>query len=237
MRYAVISDIHGNLEALKSVLKSIKKNGVDEILCLGDIVGYGPNPNECVERIKKMGIKTVVGNHDYVMVDDSWLEHFNPAAKLAALWTKALLKSENLQYLACLPFTVRLPDILLVHGSPIKPGRFHYIFNAIEALSQLNGFQEKICFVGHSHYPAIFTSDGDVFKDGAELKDSVRYIINVGSVGQPRDKNPSACYGLLDTDSLTFSLVRIDYYIKKTAKKIMKAGLPVFLAERLFEGR
>ncbi|MBI2626088.1 MAG: metallophosphoesterase family protein [Candidatus Nealsonbacteria bacterium] len=237
MRYAVISDIHGNLEALKKVLRSIKKNKVDEILCLGDIVGYGPNPNECVERIRKMDIKAVAGNHEYALADESLLECFNPIAKEAALWTKGTLKPENLKYLACLPFTAKLPDILLVHGSPIGPRSFDYILNVIEAMSQFHGFEERICFIGHSHAPMIFSSDGDVFRKSVSLQEGNRYIINVGSVGQPRDGNSLACYGILDTCNLTFSFIRVDYNSRKTAKKIINAGLPVFLAERLLEGR
>lgn len=237
MRYAIISDIHGNLEALKSVLKSIKRQEVDEILCLGDIVGYGSNPNECVDRIRKMGLKTVVGNHDYVNIDESWLEDFNPNAQAAARWTKKVLKRENLQYLTFLPFTIRLTDILLVHGSPVEPRGFHYIFDVFKALNEFRGFKERVCFVGHSHSPINFSSDGNVFKGGFQLQKGQRYIINVGSVGQPRDDNPLACYGVFDTNLLTFYLVRVEYKIRKTAKKIKKAGLPVFLAERLFSGR
>lgn len=233
MRYAIISDIHGNLEALKRVAKAIKHEKIDEVWCLGDIVGYGPNPNECVERVKKMCSTVVVGNHDYVMVNDSLLQDFNPLAKKAARWTKDNLKKENLQYLACLSFTAKMPDILLVHGSPISPRSFTYIFDVFSALSQFQGFQEWLCFVGHSHVPGIFCSNGEVMKDSAVLKKDQKYIINVGSVGQPRDENPQACYGILDTDSLTFSFKRIDYYIGKTAKKMLHAGLPEYLAERL----
>lgn len=236
MRFAIIADIHGNLEALNQVWQSIKHQEIDEILCLGDIVGYGPNPNECVERVRKMGAKTVVGNHDYALFDEAGLEHFNPLAQAAALWTKSVLKPENFQYLACLPFTVKLPGIMFVHGSPIQPRAFHYISDTLEALIQFRGFEERICFVGHSHCPGIFSSDGEVFKESVNLQEGQRYIINVGSVGQPRDNNPLACYGILDDKSLTFSLVRLQYHIKKTARKMEKARLPNFLSERLFVG-
>lgn len=241
MRYAIISDIHGNLEALKKVLRSIKIHGVDEIICLGDIVGYGSDPNACVERIMKAEIKTVVGNHDYAAVDESIVSDFNDNAKLAIAWTRSILSRENLEFLACLPVRLKISDILMIHSSPSFPLEWNYILDPITALGEFGSFQEKIAFVGHSHRPVIFSSDGNEIVPTGEtvysLQEEIRYIINVGSVGQPRDFDQRASYGIFDTERLTFTLFRVEYKIKKTAAKIKNNGLPEFLAKRLFLGR
>ncbi len=242
MRYAIISDIHGNLEALKKVLRAVKKNGADEIICLGDIVGYGPNPNECVERISERDIRTVAGNHDYAVIDESLIAGFNAAAAQAIKWTISVLTPENQEFLAGLPLFLKVPDVYLVHSTPSLPLEWNYILDPITAMGEMECFEEKFALIGHSHRPAIFTKTGESVPVGGgdiiPLKKDERYIINPGSVGQPRDHCPGASFGILDTDRLTFALFRVDYNIKKTASKIRHNGaLPKFEGERLFQGR
>ncbi|CUT05583.1 metallophosphoesterase family protein, partial [Candidatus Kryptobacter tengchongensis] len=185
MRIAIISDIHSNLEALTKAFEIIDTKNVDEIVCLGDIVGYGANPNECVELIRKRVKYVVMGNHDYaVAVDPAELFYFSSYARESDLWTREVLTKENLDFLKSLPFTISLKNLLFVHSAPAQPREWEYIFTEAQAKVQFQYFKEKICFIGHSHFPGIFPENG--FYNG-KLDRNTRYIINVGSIGQPRD--------------------------------------------------
>lgn len=242
MEIAIISDVHSNLEALESVLKDIKKRGIERILFLGDAVGYGPNPNNCIDVLKKECEVLIAGNHDRAAVGMTDIEYFNEFARAAIVWTADTLTEEHRILLSRLPVSMRfnsgIEDIFLVHSTPKEPEQWHYLLNLWDAEVNFNYFNERICFLGHSHVPFIIekglSGDMMVYKDSAVLKKGLRYIINAGSVGQPRDGNPRACYAIMDNDLIRF--VRLNYNIKKTQKKMAAAGLPKPLIDRLEYG-
>ena len=229
MRYAIISDIHSNLEALVTVLREIEKKHVDEIVCLGDVVGYGANPDEVVEIVRNEVKYTVRGNHDDALHDDNTFSLINLYAKAAISYTRELLSEENDEWLKKLPMTFKMESILLVHASPFEPHEWKYIFTDADAQIELSSFEEKVCLIGHTHVPVIFRR---------KVSDSeVRELINVGSVGQPRDGDNRASFGIIDTGNFTYENLRIEYDYQMAANKIIAAGLPAFLAERLYKGR
>lgn len=236
MRVAIISDIHGNLEALSVVLEFIKDNNIDEVFCLGDIVGYGPNPNECIEKISEICSKVVIGNHDHAALGLTSTEYFNDFAKISTYWTSINLTADNKEYLLSLDFKMNSEDYLLVHSTPSEPEMWHYIISEMDAKHEFRQFKQKICFIGHSHFPIVFFKTGYSREQKLKLDQSNKYIVNVGSVGQPRDGNPRTCFCVYNTDSEEIEYVRLDYDINKTREKIVRAGLPVFLADRLLKG-
>ncbi len=241
MKYAIISDMHANLEALNTALEKIDKIGVDQIVCLGDVVGYNANPNECCDILREREIPTICGNHDAVAcgMEEPW--GFNPVALSAAMWTRETLREDTLEWLRSLPDVKKLDEFLLVHGSPTN--RNSYLFTWEDILPHMSYVEEqecRICFFGHTHNPGIFSKDGVYTVDDDSkflLGDEKLFFINVGSVGQPRDGDPRAAFGLMDTESNEYELVRLTYPVKTAADKITAAGLPAFLAERLFLGR
>jgi predicted phosphodiesterase len=241
MRYAVISDIHSNLEALRAVKKEIVKQDVDKIIFLGDIVGYGPDPNECIEAIKDLSDILIAGNHDFGAVGMTDIGTFNTLALTAIGWTIGLLTNENKRFLKQLPLssTIKDENIFLVHSTPREPERWHYLLDSRDAGINFKHFNEKVCFLGHSHRPAIMelAPDGTitVYKESSGIKEGCRYIVNVGSVGQPRDGNPDAAYVIYDTDSV--EIKRVSYDIVLTQKRMREAGLPSLLIKRLEFGR
>lgn len=238
MKYAIISDIHGNIEALDAVLKEIGAQGADEIICLGDLVGYGADPNECVEATRGGATTVVVGNHDWAAVGKLGLDYFNAAARKAAEWTGAVLTEKNRSYLTNLPLTAGAgEDILLVHSSPSVPDEWNYVFHPGQAARNFLVFSQPVCFIGHTHQPAVFTDNGG-FHLGQSLGDfrmgvGTRYIVNVGSVGQPRDGNPRAAYCLYDSEDMSLRLRRVEYDVARSSMKIVRSKLPRSLAERL----
>ena len=236
MRIAILSDIHGNLEALTTNINYIEDDKIDEIYCLGDIVGYGSNPNECIENIDEKCKKVVIGNHDHAVLGLTSTEYFNDFAKISTFWTRNILTEQNRDYLASLEFTHIENDILLVHSTPSDPMMWHYILSEIDARQELNHFEQQVCFIGHSHFPIVFHSNGFSRKSKLTLEQDVRYIVNVGSVGQPRDGNPKTCFCIYDDESKEVEYIRLNYDIEKTKEKIIRAGLPVFLADRLTKG-
>lgn len=242
MRYAILSDIHGNLEALQSVIQDIEKKSVDPIICLGDIVGYGPNPNECIQMIKATAKINLAGNHDYAPMGKIDTSYFNHYAKLAIEWTRTELKAESEAFLANLPLSATFNGNLFVHATPYRPDEWNYIFSIDDAIKNFMAFEEQICFIGHSHSPVIFVeSNNHHYRVSLETQmtilDNERYIINIGSVGQPRDLNPRSAYAIYDTDTQTYRLNRVEYDIYKTQKKMKEAGLPDFLIARLQVGQ
>ncbi len=244
MRFAFISDIHANLEALEAVLTDIKGQRIDEVICLGDIVGYGANPNECIELVKKYCPETLLGNHDAAAVDLLSTQHFNIHAKIAIEWTEQNLKKENRSYLSALQLKSTKDSLTLVHATPYEPNMWYYITSLEEAAFNFQFFDTQICLVGHTHIPIIIILDKDkelyVHQDThvkmGELE-GARYLINVGSVGQPRDRNPKSCYGILDTAEKEFFYRRVSYNIDKAQSKMKKIKMPDFLITRLEEGR
>lgn len=224
MRYGIFSDIHSNLEAFEAVLEALKKESVDKYFCVGDIVGYAANPKECIKIMQELNCPIVCGNHDWAAVD--WVDHtyFNPYAKAAVEWTKSQLNDSERNYLKDLPLIYEDEEITMVHGTLEKPEEFDYIFDEFSALRTLDLSRTKVCFIGHTHFPAEYSKEA-------------KRLINVGSVGQPRDGNPKAAYCIYDPDKNTIEIKRIEYDIKTTMNKILAAGLPNILAFRLVEGR
>ncbi|HPS01377.1 MAG TPA: metallophosphoesterase family protein [Candidatus Sumerlaeota bacterium] len=308
-RFAVISDIHGNLPALKRCLDSLDEQGFDSIYCCGDIVGYGAHPNECCKLLRKRGISGILGNHDSVAIHLNDLEKFNATARAAILWTHNRLKSDHLEYLRSLPLVLADADKTLVHASPRNPERWDYILSPLDIWLNLDHFSTPLCFVGHSHLPMVVEDRGpagahpptlsssavsqsvpspdeggpflppqpegwetdaelvrEIFGDveeeelagtdpatscGAfnpdrfstleagevELIAGRRYLVNVGSVGQPRDSDPRLCYVTVDLDERRLSFHRLEYAVQEAQEAILEAGLPAALAQRLILGR
>jgi diadenosine tetraphosphatase ApaH/serine/threonine PP2A family protein phosphatase len=241
VRYGVVSDVHSNIEALDAVFASLRDD--DALLCLGDIVGYGPNPNECVEKIRARATATVLGNHDVAAIDNFGLAYFNPAAREAMRWTQTVLSAENLAWLDSLGYEFRMPEFLLVHGAPVN--YFEYVLDKAAAARAFAATDAPVIFIGHTHIAEVYAlqPDGRVehkhLQQGGEivLEDGLRYLINVGSVGQPRDLNPRASFGLYDSSARTVQIVRVPYPIERVQEKIASAKLPDALARRLVVGR
>jgi predicted phosphodiesterase len=232
MKIAVISDIHSNLQALTQAFSVIEARGVDATYCLGDIVGYGGNPNECLELIRKRTALCVLGNHDLAACDTSVADYFSKQGRIAAEWTHSVLTEENRKFLLSLPYKTSAGPCTLVHASPLRPEQWQYVLSLQVAKQQFGSFTTEICFLGHTHVPAICGEDLKTFV----LKQGKRFLINVGSVGQPRDGNPTLSFGILDTDAWVYQNVRAAYDIDKAAEAIRSQGLPPTLATRLYQG-
>ena len=240
MKYAIISDIHSNLEAFKAVINDARKEGVDRYLFAGDIVGYGADPSECIKELKKLGCAGVAGNHDWGTLGLTSLENFNPYAKQAVEWTKEKLSAKDKEFLQSLPLTKKTDGITLVHSTLQNPEKWEYIRSTFQAHKNIELQETRIVFVGHSHVPISFIEPSKIpgpirFSKDEEIQieDKSNYFINVGSVGQPRDGNPKSCYAVYDKDNQTVRLKRVEYDIKTTQEKIIEAGLPKRLADRL----
>jgi len=225
LKVALISDIHSNLEALERTLQEISERDIQDIYCLGDIVGYGADPNACIDRVREVAKKSIAGNHDFAVVGLTSTQYFNSYAQAAIRWTQQQLTEANRVYLKNMPLTCRRDDMFCVHATPTNPDKWDYIFSREEAERHFAAFEGSICFIGHSHIPAYFVS-----------KDSTRRFINIGSIGQPRDRDPRLSFAIYDTDTAEVERIRLEYDIEKTAAKIRSAGLPDFLAERLLWG-
>ena len=244
MRTAIISDIHGNLEALSAVLYDIESLNIDEIVCLGDVIGYGPNPNECISLVSKKCPITLLGNHDAAVLDPLSTQNFNINAKIAIEWTDKQLTQESREFIKNLPMTKMDENQTYVHATPYEPKMWYYISSVEEALFNFQFFDTTFCFVGHTHIPVTISLDKNgkinVSQDGLldfNKNMEAHYLINIGSVGQPRDRNPRASYGIVDTDASIFTLRRVEYDIEKCQAKMKKHKLPEFLVTRLSEGK
>ena len=240
MIVAVVSDVHSNLEALEAVLADAEKQGASKLWCLGDVVGYGADPNAVCERLKADAHAAVAGNHDWAACGKMTLGYFNSAAAAAAEWTAEQLSPSSKEWLASLPLEQVEDGVRLVHGSPSEPESWQYVLSVAEAEGELAAFPESVCLIGHSHFPGAFEGDGTRVRysrtDRVRLLPSYRYLVNVGSVGQPRDGDPRACYLLLDTEKQEIVHRRVPYDIAAAQRKILGAGLPPFLATRLAQG-
>ena len=242
MQYAIISDIHGNLEALQSVLSDIEKRKVDQILCLGDVVGYGANPNECVDIIRKEAVITLAGNHDYAPLGKLDVSYFNLWARSAIDWTANNLSQASKDFLLSLPLKKQMDGFTIVHATPLNPDEWYYITTIEDAVINFPEFEDQVCFVGHSHIPLIvaMTEDREYRlerKNPLKFAEGERYIINVGSVGQPRDLDPKAAYATFDSSTKLYELRRVQYNVAETQRKVREAGLPDYLAVRLETGQ
>ncbi|MFN0151006.1 MAG: metallophosphoesterase family protein [bacterium] len=242
MRIAIFSDIHGNLEALEAVLASDEMKSADRAVCLGDVIGYGADPSACLARVREKAERVLLGNHESAVAHPGELEYFNGYARTALEWTRAQLSAEDLAYVSSLPFAYREPpDFLFVHSAPRSPADWTYIVGLDTARAELSSFGETLCFVGHSHVPLAVEAPADgtsqLIDFPVRVEPGNRYLVNVGGVGQPRDRDPRAAFALYDTDSRTLSLVRVEYPIERAQEKIIAAGLPPFLATRLAAGR
>ena len=240
MKYAIIADIHANLEALEVVLADAKQVQCTHYACLGDVVGYNANPKECLEIIRQMNIPCVKGNHDEYCSTDQDLEGFNPQAAEAVNWTRRQLNAEDRTWLKDLKHLRMIGHFTLVHATLDVPQRWGYVFDKLAAAASFTYQNTSVCFFGHTHVPVAFIRD-NVIRGGTYSKFKVepgrKYFINVGSVGQSRDGVAKATYVVYDLEEGTIELRRLDYDIPATQAKIRAAGLPERLAERLAHGK
>lgn len=245
MRYLVLADIHGNLEAFESVLDNAQtQGGFDEVWYLGDVVGYGPDPAECVRRLRALPHKAVAGNHDLAAIGRLDIDEFNPEAAAAALWVARQLSRQEAEYLASLPQRLEVGDVTLAHGSPRDP-TWEYVLSLEAAAAGFAAFPGRLCFVGHSHVPLVFlcstatgACDGGLMPPEVKLEpQGVRYIVNPGGVGQPRDGDPRASYIIYNASDNLIRHFRVPYPIATTQAKMLQAGLPHRLIARLSYGR
>jgi diadenosine tetraphosphatase ApaH/serine/threonine PP2A family protein phosphatase len=240
VRYAILSDIHGNLEALRAVLADCQDRA-DGLLCLGDTVGYGADPLPCVELVAERAQAIVGGNHEHAVAGRLDLGWFNRHARAAAEWTQERLDDDHRAYLGALPLMTEVGDATLVHASPTQPDEWEYLVTAEDGFGAFPHFVSRWCFVGHSHAPGAWSlgSSGPEHHPGAveqQAERGRRYIVNVGSVGQPRDRDPRAAYALWDVDASRVEIRRVVYDVETARRKITAAGLPRFLADRLSAG-
>jgi diadenosine tetraphosphatase ApaH/serine/threonine PP2A family protein phosphatase len=248
MRTAIISDVHANLEALQAVCRQGDRLGVDSWVCLGDVVGYGADPAACLARVRALASAVVLGNHDAAVAGLLDTSHFNAFARRAVEWTASRLEADERAWLAALPLTQEHGGALLVHAEPRAPGSWGYVLTEGDAVDALRATAARHCFVGHSHQPFVCavpagctprhgwlqwlpTGPGPVTLEGDH-----RYLVNVGSVGQPRDGDPRACFVLWDDEQACLQFVRTAYDVAAAQARIVAAGLPAFLAERLASG-
>lgn len=240
MKFAILADVHANLEALEVVLNDAKQEKVTHYACLGDVVGYCANPKECLDIIRRMGMPCVKGNHDEYCSMDEGLEGFNPHAAEAVEWTRNQLTADDRKWLRELKYMRLVASFTIVHATLDGPQRWGYVFDKLAAAASFTYQNTALCFFGHTHVPVAFIRDS-VVRGGTYSKFRIepgkKYFINVGSVGQSRDGVPKASYVVYDLVDGTVELRRLDYDIAKTQRKILDAGLPPRLADRLAEGR
>ena len=245
MRLAIFADIHANRQAFAACLEAARAKGAEGFVCLGDIVGYGADPVACVEVLGERATAAVAGNHEHGTLGLLDLEWFNPVARTATEWTRTVLDADHQAYLDRLPLRATLEEATLVHASPKSPEEWDYLMAEEDGLDVFGHFDTRLCFVGHSHWPAAWSlgSSGPDYAPGlqgqratVQFEPGRRYIVNVGSVGQPRDRDPRASYGLWDRDERRVTIRRVAYDVRQSAQKILQAGLPRALAERLARG-
>lgn len=241
MRYAILADIHSNLEALEAVLVALSSERIDTCLCAGDIIGYGADPKPCLNKVKALTNNIVSGNHESAVTGKFPLDDLVDNARDAVLWTRNVLTQADIDFLNNLALIYKNKDLTLVHASLDNPQDFYYIFRTHEAGETFDLLDTAVCFFGHTHRPHILVKRNIIISrlDGfkSEINPDYKYAVNVGSVGQPRDGDPRAAYCIYDTTENTVEIKRVPYDIETAQRKIIKAGLPRFLAERLAIGR
>lgn len=247
MKIAVLGDIHSNLEALEAVLDEARRLAVEKFVCIGDIVGYNANPHECLEIVRALpGFEVIIGNHDAYISSDRELVGFNPQAAQAVEWTREQLNAEELTWLSLLPFKKDIfltnPNVRfsLVHATMDTPHAWGYIFDRYAAAASMQYQWLPLCFFGHTHTPLAFAKSNEVSGgtyETIQMQANHKYLVNVGSVGQPRDHDPRAAFVTYCTVKGEITLHRVEYDIATSQRKILAAGLPLRLAERLAVGR
>jgi predicted phosphodiesterase len=240
MKYAILGDIHANLEALQAVLKDAEEQRVTHYACTGDVIGYNADPKACLQLIRSLKCTVVQGNHDYYAACNESMELFTPMAQKSICWTRKQLSPFDRKYLRQLPMIVDIESFTIVHSSLNNPHRWNYIFKRKAADANFRNQFNQVCFFGHTHVPLAFvhgkTTDKG-FYETLHVRPGLQYLVNVGSVGQPRDQNPKAAYVIYDIAEQTISMRRVKYDIEATQKKIRGAGLPFRNALRLASGR
>jgi len=244
VKYGILSDIHGNLEALEAGLAALEAAGCERLVCAGDVVGYGPNPNECCECLRQHDCSTVQGNHDLAAIGAYDINWFNGSARAALEWTAAVLTPENRSFLEDNPQRLHLDDFVVVHGSLVSPVE-EYLETLTDVQPTFNKMEGNLCFVGHTHVALAFSrgpfqdrGHRQLFTRGGDLKvrDRWKYVINCGSLGQPRDRNPAGGVCVYDSTEKTVRLLRVPYPVAKTQEKMRAASLPRWLINRLATG-
>jgi len=241
MKYAILGDIHANLEALRAVLEDAETQHVTHYACTGDMVGYNADPKACLQLIRNLDCSVVQGNHDYYAACNESMELFTPMAQKSILWTRRHLSPFERKYLRQLPMIADVENFTLVHSSLSNPRLWNYIFKRKAAAAHFRNQFSQICFFGHTHVPLAFVKDGATtskgFYETLHIRPRAQYLVNVGSVGQPRDRNPKAAYAIYDLAEQTISMRRVEYDIEATQRKVRAAGLPFRNALRLENGR
>jgi len=243
LRYCVFGDIHGNLEALEAMVADARRQGAERYVCVGDIVGYGADPVECVDRVQGLTTQIVAGNHDCAVVGRTELEYFNHYARDAVVWTRTQLSPSDKAFLRDLPLTLEVDGMRIAHATLDKPYEFGYIECEASARRSFDALEGTVAFVGHSHVPRAFfafpTEKQILYSKDQELEldKSGKAIVNVGSVGQPRDNDPRGSYAVYDSSKRTVIIRRVSYSAEAAMQKIVAAGLPAVLGQRLLYGR
>ncbi len=242
MKTAILTDIHANLPALEAVLARGAELGVERWVCLGDTVGYGAQPNECCRLVRDRASFSLLGNHDAAVAGRMNYEYYYEAARDALSWTARQMDASNLAWLQSLPYTVREGWVEYCHGSPLAPDQYEYIFlvEHAEELLPVAADLAEVTFIGHSHLPRAYALEGNrvrnVLAPVVELPTGAKYIVSIGSVGQPRDGDPRACFGVFDDEARTLTYERVEYDIDTTARHIIRARLSDHFARRLYAG-
>ncbi|RKX44720.1 MAG: metallophosphoesterase [Verrucomicrobia bacterium] len=240
MKYAILGDIHANLEALQAVLKDAEQQGVTHYSCTGDVVGYNADPKACLQMIRSLDCRLVQGNHDYYAACNESMELFTPMAQKSIRWTRKQLSPFERKYLRHLPLILDVESFTIVHSSLSNPHRWSYIFKKKAAAANFHNQFNSVCFFGHTHVPLAFVKEKTIekgFYETLHIRPGAHYLVNVGSVGQPRDRNPKAAYAIYDLNEQTITMRRVEYKMEETQKKIRAAGLPFRNALRLASGR
>ena len=240
MRFALFGDIHANLEALQAVLADARANGCTHFVCLGDVVGYNANPHECLDIVRGLECPVVKGNHDEMAASAESLEGFNPLAEQALTWTREHLTEDDKTYLNGLRLVRQVRDFTIVHATLDTPHKWGYVFNQLDASASFSYQHTSVCFFGHTHAPRLYIRDGSVMSlplDKVKFEMGKRYFVNIGSVGQPRDGDWRAAYVIYHVDKNFIELRRLDYDLRAAQEKILAAGLPKRLADRLAIGK
>ncbi len=234
---AIFSDIHGNLKALEAVIADAKREGVQNFACLGDVVGYGPDPIECIATLQEIDCVCVKGNHDDDASNNRSLDNLNDEARISLEWTRKRLSASQKEWLATLPYQRRLGRNMLVHSSPDNPEKWNYVRNRFDAAASMQVQNTPLCFLGHTHVPAAYCKEGvnvmAVKEPFIHLQADQRYLVNVGSVGQPRDGIPEASYVMFDRLERTLTFSRVAYDLHAVVNAIKSSELPAVLAQRL----
>lgn len=242
MLYALFSDIHSNIEAFDAILEDIRAAGAEKLIFLGDIIGYGPNPNECIERLLEVADVALGGNHDWAVIGKTPDDYFNPYAKEAVEWTRSVLKEEHKEFLARTKAVEMVDGFQVAHASPLNPEEWRYILSYHDASENFPHVESNLCFIGHSHQPVVieFNTQDDIIASRVEFKEldpTKKNIVNIGSVGQPRDANVNACWVLYDSEANTVEYHRVPYDVAAVQAKMEKLELPRYLIDRLGIGK